>query len=50
MKFEASKADKAADRRNAKKHGMTVKQWEGSKGDEKADRKLRAQMMKRKKK
>ena len=50
MRFESSKEDKAADRRNAKKAGMSVKKWEGSKADEKADRALKAKMMKRKKK
>lgn len=35
--YEGSAADEAADKRNAKKAGMTVKQWEGSPGDRKAD-------------
>ena len=35
--YEGSAADNAADRRNAKKAGMSVKAWEGSAGDRKAD-------------
>jgi hypothetical protein len=46
MKWEGSKADKAADKRNAKKHGVSVKKWEGSKADEKADRAARMKMKK----
>jgi len=49
MKYENSKADKMADKKNAKKAGMSVKKWEGSKGDEKADAKLKAKMKKGKK-
>lgn len=37
-KFEGSKADKAKDKREAKKRGMPMKKWEGSKADEKMDR------------
>lgn len=36
--FERSAADKRMDKANAKKAGVSVKKWEGSKGDEKADR------------
>ena len=37
--YEGSPADKAADKRNAKKAGVPVKKWEGSPADEKADAK-----------
>ncbi len=36
-RFEGSAADRAEDRRNAKKHGVTLKAWEKSAGDKKAD-------------
>ena len=48
-KWEGSKADKAADKRNAKKAGVSVKRWEGSRGDEKADAAARARAAKGKK-
>lgn len=37
-KFEGSKADKAKDKKMAKKKGISVKKWEGSKADQKMDR------------
>ena len=48
-KWEGSKADKAADKRNAKKAGVSVKKWEGSPGDERADAAARKRMKKGKK-
>lgn len=36
--YERSKEDKRSDRVQAKKHGMTVKQWEKSPMDRKMDR------------
>jgi hypothetical protein len=36
-KFEGSKADKAQDRKGAKKAGMSLKAWERSAADKKAD-------------
>ena len=36
-RFEGSAADRAEDRKNAKKHGVTLKAWERSPGDKKAD-------------
>lgn len=48
-KWEGSKGDRAADKRNAKKAGMPVSKWEGSKGDEKADAAARKRMKKGKK-
>lgn len=50
MKYEDSKADKMADKKNAKKAGMSVSKWEGSKGDKMADAKMKAKMMKKGKK
>lgn len=38
MKWEGSKADKALDKREAKKRGISVKKWEGSKADERMDK------------
>lgn len=53
-RFEGSKADKAEDKKNAKKAGVTVRQWEKSPGDRKADaagqRKLDAKAKTKKKK
>lgn len=37
-KYEGSKADEAKDRKGAKKAGMTMKQWEKSPADKKADK------------
>lgn len=39
MRYEDSPADKAADRREAKKRGMTAKEWEGSPADKRMDAK-----------
>lgn len=36
--YEVSKADKAADKKGAKKAGVSMKKWEGSKADERMDR------------
>lgn len=38
MKWEGSKADKASDKREAKKRGLPVEKWEGSKADERMDK------------
>jgi hypothetical protein len=37
-RYEGSAADKAKDKRAAKKAGKTLKAWEGSKADERMDR------------
>lgn len=42
--YEGSAADRAADRRNAKKAGVSVKEWEGSPADERADARARKAM------
>lgn len=36
-RFEGSPADKAEDKRGAKKAGVSVKAWEGSPSDKRAD-------------
>lgn len=36
-KYEGSSADKANDKKQAKKRGMTLKKWEGSSADRKMD-------------
>lgn len=36
-KYEGSKRDKAEDRKQAKKRGVTLKSWEGSAADRKMD-------------
>jgi hypothetical protein len=36
-KWENSKADKVADRKGAKKAGVSLKKWEGSKADKRMD-------------
>lgn len=36
-RYEGSAADKKADKKNAKKAGMSMKKWEGSKADNKKD-------------
>lgn len=38
MKYEGSKADKAKDKREAKKRGLPVEKYEGSAADKKADK------------
>lgn len=48
MKYEGSKADKASDKREAKKRGMPVSKWEGSAADNRMDK--AAQKKKKKKK
>lgn len=50
MKWESSRADKAADRKGARKAGMTLKEWERSAADKKADAKARKKMKKGKRK
>ena len=51
-KYEGSAADRAKDKKGAKKAGMTMKQWEKSDADKKADaagqRKMDAKKRKRK--
>lgn len=39
-KWEGSKADKNADKKGAKKAGMSVKEWEKSAADKKIDKKM----------
>ena len=46
-KYEASKADRAADRKGAKKAGVPFKKYEGSKADERADRRAVAKANKK---
>lgn len=36
-RYEGSKADKADDKKQAKKRGMSLKTWEGSAADRKRD-------------
>lgn len=48
-KYEGSKADVAADKRNAAKARVSVKKWEDSKADKKADAVARKAMAGRKK-
>ena len=43
-KWEDSKADRAVDRKGAKKAGVPMKKWEGSTADRKLDRKAEAKM------
>ena len=40
-KWEGSKADRAADKKGAKKAGKSMKAWEGSAADRKMDAKAR---------
>lgn len=47
-KFEKSAKDKAMDKAGAKKAGVSLKKWEGSKADKAADKKVMAKMGKRK--
>jgi hypothetical protein len=49
-KYEGSKADMKADKRNAKKAGMNVKKWEKSAADKKEDAKGQKKLDARKKK
>ena len=44
-KYEGSKADRMADAREAKKRGMTQKQWENSPEDKAMDRRGQAAMV-----
>lgn len=48
-RYEDSAADKMADRKNAKKAGMSVRAWERSAADKKADAKGQRMMDKAKK-
>lgn len=48
-KFEGTAADRAMDKKGAKKAGMTLKQWENSPQDRAKDKKMRAKMKKKKK-
>lgn len=43
-RYEGSKADEANDRREAKKHGMTLKAWEASAMDAREDARMQAKM------
>ena len=49
-RYEGSKADKAADKRGAKKAGMSMKEWEKSGSDKAADKKGQKAMDAKKKK
>lgn len=49
-RFEGSKADKAEDRKGAKKAGMSLKAWEKSAADKRMDAAAAKKMKKRKKK
>jgi hypothetical protein len=44
FKYEGSAADNAADKRGARKAGVSLKEWEGSPADEKQDRKARERL------
>lgn len=46
--YENTKQDKASDKKEAKKHGMSVSKWEKSKADEKKDKAAVKKMNKRK--
>jgi hypothetical protein len=48
MKWEGSKADKAMDKKGAKKAGMSMAKFEGSKADKKMDAKGKKMMGKKK--
>ena len=45
-KYEGSRADTIADRKGAKKAGVTLKDWESSASDKKADAKARKKLKK----
>lgn len=47
--FEKTAMDKKMDKSGAKKAGVPMKKWEGSKADDKADKKAMAKMNKGKK-
>ena len=47
MAFEGSAKDEAQDKKLAKKHGMSMKSWEGSKMDDKHDRQKSMKGLKR---
>ena len=48
-RYEGSAADKAADKKNAKRAGMSVKAWEGSAADRKKDAAAQRAMNKKRK-
>jgi hypothetical protein len=48
-RFEGSKTDKAQDKKEAKKRGMSLKQWENSAADRAMDKKGAKKMKKKKK-
>jgi len=48
MKYEGSPADRRADKKGARRAGMTMKQWEKSAADKKADALARAKLRKKK--
>jgi hypothetical protein len=49
MKYEGSPADRRADRKGARKAGMTMAKWERSAADKKADAAARAKIRRKKK-
>lgn len=48
-KYETTKQDKAADRRGAKKAGVSVAKWEKSAADKKSDKKAISAINKKRK-
>jgi hypothetical protein len=50
IRYEDSPADKRADKRGARKAGMTMAQWEKSAADKKADAAARAKLRRKRKK
>jgi len=50
VRYEGSPADKRADRRGARRAGMTMAQWERSAADKKADAAARAKLRRKGKK
>ena len=49
-KYEGSKLDERRDRKRAKKHNMTMKEWEDSAADKKMDRAGQRKMNRKQKK
>jgi hypothetical protein len=47
MRYEGSKADEAADRRGARKAGVSMAKWERSAADRKADAAARKRRLKK---
>lgn len=48
MKYEGTKADRVADRKGAKKAGVSLAKWERGAADKKADAKARKKLESRK--